>query len=230
MEEERGADEHPASDATQRMPEPDETQRIPAPVPEVPAPWAQEPARREEIAPPPFSPPGGTGTTAFGQGMPGVPSPYGPPPIPPPAAPAPPPVAPPAPVYMPPVYGPAPGSAPYPPYAYGAVPVVPPANGTAIAALVCGILAIVLACSMGPLGAIMGAVALVLANQYLKQHPPSPQQPVNPSDATYVQVGRVTGGIGLAIGLVYTVLIGCYFLLIFFAIFASSTSGGGSIP
>jgi hypothetical protein len=237
MEEEGRASERPA-DATQRMPPPDETQRIPEPAPEAPAPWAQEPARREESGPP-FSPPGGTETTAFGVGMPGVPSPYGPAPAPaPPAytpagytAPPAPPTPPAAPAYTPPpVYGPLPGSAPAMYGGYGAAPVVPAANGTAIAALVCGILAIVLACSLGPLGAIMGAVALVLANQYIKQHQQSPQQPVNPSDATYVQVGRVTGGIGLAIGLVYTVLIGCYFLLIFFAIFASSTSGGGTYP
>jgi hypothetical protein len=123
----------------------------------------------------------------------------------------------------PPVYGPAASSGAY--GGYGAVPGAPPANGTALGALICGILAIVLGCSAGPLGAIFGGVSLFLVSQYNKQRQQQPQQMVNPSDATYIQVGRVTGIIGLVIGLVYTVLIGCYFVLIFVAVLGSSTAG-----
>lgn len=228
MEEERGRSERPGDDTA--PPGPDETHRLPDPAVDAPAPWAQEPVPPAETAGPDSSP-GGAPTTAFDAALPPVPSPYEQPPplpVPPPPGYAPPPVYPAAPAYAPPpIY--APGTGAPPGYGgYGALPVAPAANGTALAALVCGILAIVLGCSAGPLGAIMGVVALVLANQYLKQQQQRPQQPVNPSDATYVQVGRVTGGIGLAIGLVYTVLIGCYIIFIFIAILGSVS--GSSYP
>jgi hypothetical protein len=121
------------------------------------------------------------------------------------------------------VYGPTQGA-----YGgYGPTPYVPPANSTALGAMICGILAIVLACSAGPLGAILGGISLLLVSQYTKQQRQQQQQVVNPSDATYVQVGRVTGIIGLVIGLLYTVLIGCYFVFIFIAILGTS---GSSYP
>ncbi len=233
MQDDGGAGERPA-DNTHHLP--DDTQRMPEiPIPP-PAPWAAEPARRDETVPP-SDPAGGAEPTAFGSEMPRGPSPYGPPPAAPPPAYTPPPAAAPPPAYTPPpVYAPPPAYGPQPgtgvPSAgyggYGAPPMVAPSNNAALGALVCGILAIVLGCSMGPLGAILGAVALFLVNQYTKQQRAQPGLTANPSDATYIQVGRITAFIGLAIGLIYTVLIGCYFLFIFAAI--AGGLGSSSYP